>query len=529
MNNLKKWTKLVVLTYILQSAMPMQAGLWDGISSWFSSSDGCKKTLLAVATLGVSYFIYRCCKSKKIRKPNIQAHLDDALDNDSDNDGSRNGPQPKPKQEKKRSSQKQSSESVSSVDEGIGLGLPFMPSRKNVVSHKGTVELAPLSASQDQKDGEVKIQAAALDKLPISDNNSFRPISQENSISEETSNAVGAFVATAISQAIADIGSKHKHIAEPTEHKEESFDIIAKEEADGCPAHTKEDMVKEGYNLVKAILAKQKNSLTVEDVRYVCWYFAAIAEQNYNKLFQEGTFVIEDSPEGLIFNAIKNCTAQYERLSSHFPKRVIGNHYGIDLDNLPISNKHTIVFGQLKIEDERMKKTLQGNSLFYLKPEDKGCKSPLSVLTQEGLIPAIEATKDGLIHGFQFVASNVNSTLDAAYHDQAAWNKEYAPADIRQAWNELVDLSALDQVEKERHKKEFGSMKQGAIHDMIAQCPFQAQPGKKEEFIEKLQEVGTKIAQWIVKNDVDHLELRKGNEVILRLSDLQRGIGKTTS
>jgi hypothetical protein len=193
---------------------------------------------------------------------------------------------------------------------------------------------------------------------------------------------------------------------------------------------------------------------------------------------------------------------------------------------LPIANKSTIVFGQLSV-DERMKKTLQGNTLFYLKPEDKGCRSPFSVLAQEGLMPAVQATADGLIHGLHYVKSNVNSTLDSAYHDREDWRKEYVPADVRDAWNELVDLSALDQAEKERYKKELGSMKEGAIKDMIAQCPFQAQQGKSEEFIQKQLALSTKIAEWIDKNRIDHVELRKGNEVILRLSALQRGVGKS--
>lgn len=111
----KKIMHILVCALTLQITVSLRADWFDSLGQWMSSSDNQKKSVLALATIGIGYFIYRCWKKQPIAKNNFSRSRSWSVDSDSDHEPRFSQPNIK----------RSAEESRTRTDSGAGLGLPF--------------------------------------------------------------------------------------------------------------------------------------------------------------------------------------------------------------------------------------------------------------------------------------------------------------------------------------------------------------------------------------------------------------------
>lgn len=212
-----------------------------------------------------------------------------------------------------------------------------------------------------------------------------------------------------------------------------------------------------------------------------------------NQNFEEGTYVVED-PTGSLFNLLKDFNDQdkktYERISSHFPERcpevkswlgyTIGTQgYGIDISLS--GNKHHLLFNKF---------TLKNKKYVFIKPETHGTQN----------------WGDFAAHALDYGASLYRKITNPEANESATMRKEHTPVKVKQAWQNLIKNSSLpEKLQKEGEKH--------GIYRML-------------DLIQENQASLSNQALLKAFNDTligyDHLNIRKGNEVIISAEEFNQ-------
>ncbi|MDE3045949.1 MAG: hypothetical protein KGJ02_04825 [Verrucomicrobiota bacterium] len=193
------------------------------------------------------------------------------------------------------------------------------------------------------------------------------------------------------------------------------------------------------------------------------WHLRELSIQKHQE-FEQGTFVIKDAGD-VIHDFLVQYPKAYKRWSSHFT-RTRESCYGIDIEGLP-TQKRTIHFGKLK--------TLTGENYTFIKPEN---------------------------YGMGDIVSNVCHGVDYA------WTRFFQPTgkDIRK--ERLPPLLHINYLEIAKTLNLITDENTDLINNYgIAAMVKILTPHQKNEAVNK-------FLKEIEKN-YDHLDIRKGNEVIL--------------
>lgn len=238
------------------------------------------------------------------------------------------------------------------------------------------------------------------------------------------------------------------------------------------------------------------------------WYFyiEQLNKNNEEEGFEEGAFLIPKSFMPLFSRYLEMVKQEghninggnsgpnpfaYYRNSSHLQKLTKNKHIGIDVcfsqeqgvqAMLPGGQRHLLVIDY------------DHDDLVYIKPENYG----------------ISNWEDTAHHGFEFIVAQarktpiIQKTLGMKSDDDESYKKERIPADVKKAYQKLSKTHNLDEKAAEigifaMYKNTINHLK--TISDTQLRKPL-------EEFTTKLEET------------YDHLDVRIGNEIILKDIDL---------
>ncbi|MCX5924798.1 MAG: hypothetical protein NT124_00665 [Candidatus Dependentiae bacterium] len=296
------------------------------------------------------------------------------------------------------------------------------------------------------------------------------------------------------------------------EEADEKFTLVRSDgPAENGPARSEFQMQLEhrGLSIAETIIHNNGRvpAQTEENLRAIIWSLFAIAAQK-GQSFDEGTFVIEDQ-NNYLYRWLATFPGAKQRLATHFQEYPGITYYGLNIKNLP-HNHTTLLCGSFT-------HNANNKQYVFIKPELHG----------------VEEWGEWASHGVGLFQSKARKHIPGAQalfgsDDQEGWRKERVPSAISNLFGTIIKLANKGWAHSwlspaSHHKnnpatlikngKTGGIWKMREIVHAIDEKTIPAQ--KKAEF----KDLKTRFEAECKK--YDHLDIRKGREVILTPKDFQ--------